>query len=507
MKRLSIYPVFLLLVCTVLNAQDYTNPAVTSPTVPQSGGRSLTTPPTSGRSVTTPPTSYGRHTVPSRVNESDFWIRNRIFGNYDGSVLYGGDSLFTTPPYDSGGINQLYTPLSDFMRRSTSTLYGYRSTRQTQSYFIPPQTSAFVNRDQPVYSIPSRDYRTGLNTATALEQTPVTQDTLDRDYFTTFPTRRPLSSSPSRIQDYVEQTLQEELEEVDPDLTETMEESDYTHILEDYVVKPDEPITPDENTDLLDDKVEPVLEEKTPIEQDQSDQQADPLLALEQELQKELEIESQTRTDSQTQMEEDPGAVESVTRPGQGDTDTREQQPQRPPVSHKQAEQIREGRSFEEHMEYKFKQYIRAGREYLKSQRYYKAADAFIVADFYKADQAEALLGRSHALFAAGEYMSSAYFLQKAIHVDAKKALEQVDLVELIGSRDTYDNRIVDLANWTNRTRAPELAMLSAYVLYTSNKLDSAKEAITIAGEKMQDDPEYRKLRQVIEDEIAASPF
>ncbi len=522
MKRFSLYSVVVLLICPVLFAQDYRNPAVTSPTTPAAGNRSVTTPPSGSGSPTTPPSAYGSHTIPSRISESDFLIRNRIFGNYDSSFLYGGDSLSAIPQYETGDIAEIYTPLSDFMRRTTSNLYGYRSTRQTQSYYIPPQTSAYTTRDnQPTYAIPSRDYRTGLSASRPLQQSLSADDAYRRiqdDLFKALvpSRRRPLSSSPSRIQDYIEQTVQPELETEKLEETQAVEpkdESEYTHILEEYVDRPVEPVTP-EDMDLLEDKVEDELEEKTPVEKRDA---TDPLLNLEEELQKEIDrIDPKTEEDKlqeQQELEKDDSLLNRFQNQRQQKQDQKTGETQEaeteagPDFSHKQAQKLRDGRTFEEHMEYKYQQYIKAGRQYLRDKLYYKAADAFVVADFYKADQADTLLGRSHALFAAGEYMSSAYYLQKAIAIDPDKALQQVDLVEILGSRDTYDNRVVDLTNWTNRTRAPELALLSSYVLYTSNKLEQAQAAVTIAGEKMEDSPELMKLKQVIDKTISDSPF
>jgi hypothetical protein len=54
--------------------------------------------------------------------------------------------------------------------------------------------------------------------------------------------------------------------------------------------------------------------------------------------------------------------------------------------------------------EAKFNEHVRAGEQYLKQGKYYRAADAYSLAAIYKAESPLVCIGKSHALFGAGVY-------------------------------------------------------------------------------------------------------
>jgi len=133
----------------------------------------------------------------------------------------------------------------------------------------------------------------------------------------------------------------------------------------------------------------------------------------------------------------------------------------------------------------KFNQHMRAGEMYLKQGRYYRAADAYTLASIYKPDDPLCYAGRSHALFAAGEYMSSALFLSRALEIFPEYARFKIDLVAMVGDRDKLESRIVDVKQWLQISDAPELQFLLGYVYYQMGRLQRAKEAIDAAYEKL----------------------
>jgi len=133
----------------------------------------------------------------------------------------------------------------------------------------------------------------------------------------------------------------------------------------------------------------------------------------------------------------------------------------------------------------KFNQHMRAGEMYLKQGRYYRAADSFTLASIYKPDDPLCYAGRSHALFAAGEYMSSALFLSRALEIFPEYARFKIDLVAMVGDRDKLESRIVDVKQWLQISDAPELQFLLGYVYYQMGRLQRAKEAIDAAYEKL----------------------
>jgi tetratricopeptide (TPR) repeat protein len=148
----------------------------------------------------------------------------------------------------------------------------------------------------------------------------------------------------------------------------------------------------------------------------------------------------------------------------------------------------------------KFNQYMRAGEDYLKQGKYYLAANAYTVASVYKSSDPLACAGKSHALFAAGEYMSSALFLARTLEMFPEYARFKIDLAAMIGSKDVIETRIADIIQWQQKDEIGELQFLLGYVYYQMNRLDVAKKAIDIASEKMPDSKAVACLKQAIYD-------
>lgn len=148
----------------------------------------------------------------------------------------------------------------------------------------------------------------------------------------------------------------------------------------------------------------------------------------------------------------------------------------------------------------RFNENMRAAEVYLKQGRYYRAADAYTLASLYKPNDPLAYAGKSHALFAAGEYMSSSLFLSRALQIFPGYARFKIDIVAMVGDRDRLESRVVDVEEWLKRKDAPELQFLLAYVYYQMGRPVPAKEAIDAAYEKMSDSPAVLALKEVIEE-------
>jgi len=148
----------------------------------------------------------------------------------------------------------------------------------------------------------------------------------------------------------------------------------------------------------------------------------------------------------------------------------------------------------------KFNQSMRAAELYLKQGRYYHAADAYTLASLYKPGDPLAYAGKSHALFASGEYMSSALFLSRALQIFPEYARFKIDLEAMVGDRDKLESRVVDVEEWLKRSGAPELQFLLAYVYCQMGRPVPAKEAIDAAYEKMPQSSAVLALKKVIED-------
>jgi len=155
-------------------------------------------------------------------------------------------------------------------------------------------------------------------------------------------------------------------------------------------------------------------------------------------------------------------------------------------------------KSFASFSEDKFNQYLRAAEGYMKEGRYYRAADAYTLASIYKPSDPLAYAGKSHALFAAGEYMSSALFLSRAIEIFPEYVQFDIDLVGMIGDKDKLESRIAEVRQWLKKSDAAELHFLLGYIYYQMGRFRWAKGAIDAAYEKMPQVPSIIVLKKAI---------
>jgi len=168
------------------------------------------------------------------------------------------------------------------------------------------------------------------------------------------------------------------------------------------------------------------------------------------------------------------------------------------------AKRIREPHtSFESYSEAKFNQHIQAAENYLKTGRYYRAADSFALASIYKLDEPLSLAGRGHALFAAGEYISSALFLSRALEIAPEYARAKIDFAVMLGGENKLESRIADIKEWLGRSGSGRLQFLLGYVYYRMGRLGPAKQAINAASEKMPKSTAIDILKKAIDDKIA----
>jgi tetratricopeptide (TPR) repeat protein len=152
--------------------------------------------------------------------------------------------------------------------------------------------------------------------------------------------------------------------------------------------------------------------------------------------------------------------------------------------------------------ESKFNQHMHEAEEHLKAGRYYRAASCFSLASVYQADNPLALAGRGHALFAAGEYVSSALFLSRALAVSPEYLQLKVDLVAMLGGENKLAGRIADIEQWLARSGSSQLQFLLGYVYYRTGQLLKAKQAIDAAYEKTPDSPAVQAMKITIDNMV-----
>jgi len=149
--------------------------------------------------------------------------------------------------------------------------------------------------------------------------------------------------------------------------------------------------------------------------------------------------------------------------------------------------------------ESKFNQHMRDAEEHLEAGSYYRAASSFSLASVYQPDNPLALAGRGHALFAAGEYVSSALFLSRALAVNPEYLQMKVDLVATLGDGNKLAGRIADIEQWLARSGSSKLQFLLGYVYYRTGQLLRAKQAIDAAYEKTPESPAVQVMKITID--------
>lgn len=183
--------------------------------------------------------------------------------------------------------------------------------------------------------------------------------------------------------------------------------------------------------------------------------------------------------------------------------------PQTPGALKEDIERIKAGsildtyKSFAAYSDDKFNKYIRAAEHYMKEGRYYRAADAYTIAAVYKPKDPLGYAGKSIALFASGEYMSSSLFLARAIEIFPEYPKVKVDLVAMIGDKDTIENRILDAREWRDKSDSGELEFLLSYVYYQMERMEFARQMIESASKKMPDSSAVAAMKKAIDERIA----
>lgn len=156
-------------------------------------------------------------------------------------------------------------------------------------------------------------------------------------------------------------------------------------------------------------------------------------------------------------------------------------------------------KSIESLSESKFNQHMHDAETHLREGRYYRAASSFSLASVYQPDNPLALAGRGHALFAAGEYISSALFLSRALTISPEYLRMRVDLEALLGDKNKLAGRIEDVKQWLARSGSSQLQFLLGYVYYRTGQLLEAKKVIDAAYEKTPESPAVQAMKITID--------
>jgi tetratricopeptide (TPR) repeat protein len=149
--------------------------------------------------------------------------------------------------------------------------------------------------------------------------------------------------------------------------------------------------------------------------------------------------------------------------------------------------------------EAKYEQHVQQGWRDLEGGRYYRAAEAFRLAASYRPKDPEPLAGRGLALFAAGEYVSSALFISRAIEMSGRFASRKIDLEAIWPDKDKLEDRIIDARKWQTTTGSTELLFLLCYIYYQRDMLEEAASAAERLCEAVRDWPAAAALKEAID--------
>ncbi len=151
----------------------------------------------------------------------------------------------------------------------------------------------------------------------------------------------------------------------------------------------------------------------------------------------------------------------------------------------------------------RFNSHFQEAQDHLRGGRYYAAADSFAMSSIYKPDEPLCLAGRGHALLGAGEYISSALFLSRAIEADAEYVKTKIDLAAMLGGQHILESRIADIREWLLRSGSGKLDFLLGYVYYRMGRLGPAQQAIDAAYAKMPRSAAVVAVKKAVDDAIA----
>jgi tetratricopeptide (TPR) repeat protein len=160
-------------------------------------------------------------------------------------------------------------------------------------------------------------------------------------------------------------------------------------------------------------------------------------------------------------------------------------------------------KSFAARSDDKFNQHIKAAEGFMKQGRFYRAADAYTLASIYKPNDPLGYAGKSVALFGSGEYLSSALFLARALEIFPEYAKVKIDLVGMIGDKDTIENRILEAREWMDKSDSGELEFLLSYIYYQMDRMEFARQSIESAAKKMPDLPAVAAMKKAIDERLA----
>lgn len=157
---------------------------------------------------------------------------------------------------------------------------------------------------------------------------------------------------------------------------------------------------------------------------------------------------------------------------------------------------------FQSYSQFQFDKYFNTAQEQLRQGNFYQAADSFTLASIYKPDDSLCYVGHGHALFAAGQFVSSALFIIRAIELNPDYIQTNIDLVTIAGGRDITASKTAELEQLLKKAPASGLQFLMAYVYFRTGHLAEARQIINAACQDMPDSRAALALKIAIDTKL-----
>ncbi|MEN6309741.1 MAG: hypothetical protein ABFD91_18495 [Anaerohalosphaeraceae bacterium] len=442
MKRT--YMVFMLLLAGGVIVAAVNNPATRPP----------------GGSATGVPSSTRSSLIPNPRSTSTYSSNDVVTGNVGGGRHFRGVVPYSSSYYVQGASS---SSVDDFLRRSANS----RSTTAAGGYqpYYDPRLA--VGSD-------IRRQASGRTTAMINPYTPANLPQTNNTPFSMQP--RPISSRQEDLSQILSQQMKKGLLD-----DKTRNTSDMNTLAKDA----DKTLYP-----KLEDLQKEMQRDKPAPDQNLNDNR---FLEIRNQILEELKTEQEKA--EQEKSEQAAPETEAQPKPGMEPKKAESGQAQ-PKLDGSGL--LKEYKTFANLAQAKAGQYLDAGMQLIKQGKYYKAADSFSMAAIWQPNNGLVYAGQSWALFGAGEYMSSAYYLNRAIILEPRLAEQKMDLTALMAERDVYENRLVEMAEWQKRSQSGELAFLMAYFYWQDGKVEKARDLILIAQTLMPEDAAVKTLADVI---------
>lgn len=472
------------------------------------------TTPVSGQGISplTPPSTYQNTLTPSRRDLSAYDQNLVNTGNVPGGRHFRGPMPYSSP-LGGGSSVSAYSPADSLIRRSAGQPYIDRDPGRIQPYYNP-RTNPSLARDGGLSPLTHFDSTRGISNSTIdsgiyrprsmlsmsaaeLERLSGIDDVLNANRL---PTDLLLQSTTTIDPPGTVSTTPSLRPARDLPLDEK-----YAGQPRDPSLVPGAPVQPAQSLSSLDARELSAL-----LEMDLAAVEKERLTDAIAEPDEQDDWPTQTkpaRTDDKTASTqaaglETPADPETKT-PKPADTDRSGiDWPAIDPAEQRQVRGILgDHKNFEELAAAKVKEFTRTGDALMKKGSYYKAIDAYALAAVWDSRNAPLNLHRAVAHFGAGEFISAALFLERAVTLNPAYITENANLPAILPNKDVVDNRLIDGSKWQQESGSGEIAMLLAWVYRQQGQPARAAEAIRLAGQRLPNSPTVNALAKAFTDQ------